>query len=520
MSMIKLNLRNKFIIYSLPLIACIVFSGFYYIYLFSSIHNQLSKIKQNVTPSAFALLELKELLLTLESGIKDKHIDRQQIAEEIDKLRQIVSSHGDQEATVSSVEKASHDMMHKAIRTMSLSEYIMKQSVSGWQDADLGEVSTLISQELTSLGPILDQHLKIHLNELSRAEAYVSQKYRSALFFVGLSIIVMSLLAIGILMVMMRSILGPVKVLQEGAKQIGNGNLDYDLVIASGDELEYLAHEFKDMAKKLSVSHGELDRKVKERTEELSGANAELKREIAERKTAQEEQFRAEEQIHILSQELLKIQESERQQISLDLHDNVAQELSSLKVAGESIWSELRSEDSSLKQQILDWEKLLDRCVKTVRELSYNLRPPGLEQIGLPSAVFDYCRSFTKKTEITVNFSTAGIDSLQLDYIFAINIYRLIQEALNNIYKHAQASKVEIKLTASYPNIILRIDDDGKGFDLEAGYLKAHQNKRLGLLGMQERVRMFDGDFHIQSKPESGTRIFIEIPWSLKNGKH
>nr|MBF0222244.1 HAMP domain-containing protein [Desulfobulbaceae bacterium] len=452
--------------------------------------------------------------------MKNKHIDRQQIAHEIIKLREIVSSHSDQEDLAGSAEKASHDMMHKAIRTMSLSEYIMKQSVSGWQDADLEEVSELIRQELTSLGPILDQHLKIHLTELGRAEAYVSDKYRSARIFVWSSIVIMSILVIGILVLMMRSILGPVRVLQEGAKRIGDGNLDYDLVLSSGDELEFLAQEFNDMAKKLSVSYSELDRKVKERTRELSGANAELKREIIERKTAQEEQMRAEEQIHILSQELLKIQESERQQISLDLHDNVAQELSALKVAGESIWSELHSDEDPLRQQIHEWEKMLDRCVKTVRELSYNLRPPGLEQIGLASAVSDYCRGFSKNSGIAVNFSTAGIDSLQLDYTYAINIYRLIQEALNNIHKHAQATTAEIKLTASHPNIILRIDDDGKGFDVEEGYLKAQHNKRLGLLGMQERVRMYDGVFHIQSRLNKGTKIRIEIPWSSTNADH
>jgi len=146
------------------------------------------------------------------------------------------------------------------------------------------------------------------------------------------------------------------------------------------------------------------------------------------------------------------------------------------------------------------------------------LRPPGLEQMGLKSVISDYCRNFAKQNKIQLVFSSAGIDGLLLTYEFSINIYRLVQEALNNIKKHAAATHASVKMVASFPNIILRIEDDGQGFVLEQRLDEALLEKRLGILGMQERVRLLGGTFRIDSRPGQGTRIFMEIPWDMKNG--
>ena len=252
------------------------------------------------------------------------------------------------------------------------------------------------------------------------------------------------------------------------------------------------------MATQLAGFHNEFDLKVQERTEELLHANAELRK--------------AEEQVHNLSQRLLTVQETERQQISLYLHDNVAQNLSSLKITGESLLQDAAKGKLPAREEIANWARLLNHCIKTVRELSYNLRPPGLEQIGLPSAIADHCRDFENKTGLTVQFNKAGVDALDFPFDVAINIYRLIQEALNNIDKHAQATKITIRMIASHPNIILRVEDNGCGFDPDQAIRKALANKRLGLLGMEERVRMMHGSFKIHSAPNQGTKIIIEFP--------
>lgn len=396
--------------------------------------------------------------------------------------------------------------MHHAIRTMSLSEYILKQSETGWNDKDLPIVADIIHQEIISLGPVLDDHLKIHLHELTKTEAFIARKYQHTLIVVAMASVVVIILTFIIVMAMMRAVLGPVKILQEGTQQISRGNIDIQMKINTGDEFEYLALEFRKMAEKLSEYHSDLDRKVKERTQALHDANVEFQR--------------AEEQVHNLSQELLKIQETERQKIALDLHDNVAQELSSLKVAGESMLNDVSAGKTPLSQEVNDWVKLLGRCIKTVRELSYNLRPPGIEQMGVISAVRDFCRNFEKQYDLHIDFSAVGLENLRLEYEYAINIYRLIQEALNNIQKHSQATTAKVRLISSHPNLIMRIEDNGSGFDLQEKIETAYKDNRLGLLGMRERVRMLGGSFSIKSAPGKGTRVFVEIPLNSVNKSH
>ena len=103
--------------------------------------------------------------------------------------------------------------------------------------------------------------------------------------------------------------------------------------------------------------------------------------------------------------------------------------------------------------------------------------------------------------------------ALKHDPSLEINIYRLIQEGLNNIRKHADAHHVKIVLVASYPNIILRIQDDGKGFDVRAREAELDQTKRMGLRSMTERVNLLQGIIKIKSRPKQGTKIFIKIPF-------
>jgi len=518
--MAKLGLRGKFILSFSPLILVILIFGAIGIHTLLSIHKNFSELNRNVTQGAIAMIELKADLISLEAMVKDNEINRVRIAESIDRLKRLAKKHLEHEShNLEQGEKTAHDMMHHAVRIMSLSQYILKLDETGWQDTESSVVRDAIRQEYLDLGPVLEKHLAIHLQDLAKTEEFIAKKYRSALLIVCFAIGTTVLVTFGMLIYLLRSVLVPVKALKEGAKKIGDGNLGYQLAVKTGDELEELAEEFRGMAAKLAQSHALLDTKVRIRTQELSEVNTELRKEIAERMLAEEEQRRVEEQVHILTQELIKVQETERQQIALDLHDNIAQELSSLKVAGESILEDAARDNIPLQQEIIEWGKLLDRCIKTVRELSYNLLPPGLEQIGLPSAVFDYCRNFSKQTGIAVKFSKAGIDNLQpeINYAIAINIYRLVQEALNNIKNHAHANKVDIKLLSSHPNIILRIEDDGRGFDLEEAFQKARQNKRLGLLGMQERVRMLNGTFKIHSTLQEGTKIFITIPLDRDN---
>jgi signal transduction histidine kinase len=149
--------------------------------------------------------------------------------------------------------------------------------------------------------------------------------------------------------------------------------------------------------------------------------------------------------------------------------------------------------------------------------MAYDLHPPGLDQLGLIRTVYQYCEEFAEKNRIKINFFAAGMDDLSLAFDTEINLYRIIQEALWNIKKHADAVSVTLKIVASFPYIILRIEDDGKGFDINERMVSAVKEKRLGLRSMEERVGLLNGKMKIQSRPTEGTKICIEVPYKEQN---
>jgi signal transduction histidine kinase len=140
-----------------------------------------------------------------------------------------------------------------------------------------------------------------------------------------------------------------------------------------------------------------------------------------------------------------------------------------------------------------------------------------LDQLGLVRTVYQYCEEFAEKKQINIDFFAAGMDDLTIPFDTEINLYRLIQEALWNIEKHADANRVTLKMVGSFPYIILRIEDDGKGFDINDRMVSAISEKRMGLRSMEERVNLLNGKMKIQSRPTEGTKIFIEVPYKEKN---
>jgi len=232
-------------------------------------------------------------------------------------------------------------------------------------------------------------------------------------------------------------------------------------------------------------------------------------RDITERK-------RAEEQIHALTQELMRAQESERQRISRELHDRVAQELSALKIGYETLFDNQPAIPPKIRQRVSEMSKTLRECIKEVRDISYDLRPPVLDELGLVQTLSQYCNDFSKNNGTNVDFHSAGMKDLKLDFDTEINLYRLIQEGLTNIKKHADADYVTVRLVAAFPNIILRIEDNGRGFDVHERLTTITKEKRMGIRSMEERVKLLKGKMEIQSKPNQGTKISIKFPYKGK----
>jgi PAS domain S-box-containing protein len=221
----------------------------------------------------------------------------------------------------------------------------------------------------------------------------------------------------------------------------------------------------------------------------------------------------AQDQVQFLTHQLIKAQENERLKISRDLHDHIAQDLSTLKISLETLF---RDQPADITAKVSQLSDILQRSIASVRDMAYDLRPPGLDQLGLVKTLVLYCEDFSKSNSVEVDFAAAAVDELDLEYETEINIYRLIQEALNNIKRHAGANRVTIRLVASSPDIVIRVKDNGKGFDVNDRRNRALKEKRMGLQSMVERVRLLDGKISIQSKPSKGTYILIEIPLKEK----
>jgi len=235
-------------------------------------------------------------------------------------------------------------------------------------------------------------------------------------------------------------------------------------------------------------------------------AAIEMVEDITERK-------QADEQIQNLSRQILNAQEEERQLISRELHDSVAQDLSTLKIALEMLFDEQIKPPPETTQKLSELSGILDRSISSVRNLSYDLRPPGLNEFGLIQTLSTYCEEFSKITGIHVAFHPAGLKNAKIGSFIEINLYRLVQEGLNNVRKHAEAGQVVVKLVGAYPDIIVRIEDNGKGFDMQAREQNLDSKRRMGLRSMKERVKLLQGQMTVQSYPGKGTRIFIKFPF-------
>ncbi|EGB15367.1 PAS/PAC sensor signal transduction histidine kinase [Pseudodesulfovibrio mercurii] len=261
---------------------------------------------------------------------------------------------------------------------------------------------------------------------------------------------------------------------------------------------------YKALESELLIAHAQMENRVRKRTAELSKANVRLKAEAEERGKAQE-------RIQALTQQLIRVQEDERQRISRDLHDNVAQDLSSIMLKMETLFDGHPDADPELARRGEAVANVLRNTIASVREIAYGLRPPALDQLGLVQALTNLCHDAGSRYGFDVDFFSTGIENISLDFDVEINLYRMVQEAVRNICRHAGATKAVIRLVKSHPDILIRIEDNGRGFP-EDGPARTDPGKRMGLQSMEERARLIGGSLEIQTLTGTGTRILFKVP--------
>ncbi len=221
-----------------------------------------------------------------------------------------------------------------------------------------------------------------------------------------------------------------------------------------------------------------------------------------------------------LLRQILSIQEEERRRIARELHDETSQVLASLTANLEAAAGMLSTDSDAVKARLREAQALSITVLDDVHRLIYQLRPSLLDDLGLVTAVRWLADNNLKPVGIKVNSRTVGRVK-RLDPQLETTLFRVIQEAVSNIAKHANASNADINLHFRRGAIAVHIKDDGRGFDVEEAISSKERPRGLGLLGMKERVELVNGTLSIESRPGGGTEINIEIPLNkeVSNGK-
>lgn len=212
-----------------------------------------------------------------------------------------------------------------------------------------------------------------------------------------------------------------------------------------------------------------------------------------------------------LSRQLLQAQEEERKQISRELHDEIAQTLAGINVYLATLKTDAAANTKSLGRNIARTQRLVEKSVDIVHRFARALRPTVLDDLGLIPALHSFMKEFTLRTRIPIVF-TAFAEIEQLSGDKRTVLYRVAQEALTNIAKHARASRIKVSLEKIADTVCMEVNDNGKSFALNR-VLLAKRNKRLGIVGMRERVEMVGGSFSVESAPGTGTTVCAGIPF-------
>ena len=222
---------------------------------------------------------------------------------------------------------------------------------------------------------------------------------------------------------------------------------------------------------------------------------------------------RDQERLQALTAQLLNVQEEERRRIARDLHDDITQKLAMLGIEFGLINRDLVQTNRAGEERMAGMYEQILQISEDVRQISHQLHPSVLEHCGLVSALEAFGRETGKQTGIAVTVTSRDVTA-QIPRAIATGLYRIAQEALRNIVKHASAQSTAITLSEESGLLRLTIIDDGVGFDADA----QESNPGLGMLSMQERVRLMDGALSIQSEPGEGTRVEVSVRLPASGG--
>ncbi len=223
-------------------------------------------------------------------------------------------------------------------------------------------------------------------------------------------------------------------------------------------------------------------------------------------------------QRQFLGLKIIKAQEDERQRVARDIHDGPAQLMSNVVLKAEICERMIDVDLAKAREELQSLKKIVRESLQDVRKIIYNLRPMSLDDLGLIPTLQRYIMTFQEDTGISVSFRTRGASD-EIKPVISLTVFRIVQEAINNIIKHSGAKNVSISLEFLEKSLKLYIYDDGSGFDTEKQKSKTEDmSSGFGLLGIKERIELLGGALNIISELGKGTRLNIAIPFIQEKG--
>jgi PAS domain S-box-containing protein len=229
-------------------------------------------------------------------------------------------------------------------------------------------------------------------------------------------------------------------------------------------------------------------------------------RDITRRKQSEAALRESADRLKVLSRRLIEVQEAERRSLALELHDEVGQILTGLKLTLE-MCARLPAEQS--REQIAQAQTLVNELMARARKMSLDLRPATLDHLGLLSALLWHIRQYGAQTHVRVEFKHGGLEGRRFPAEVETAAFRIVQEALTNVARHADAAEASVLVWADAQSLTIQIEDRGRGFDAVAALAG---DSTSGLAGMRERASLLGGGFTAESRPGAGTRLTAEFP--------